>query len=938
MSNLDSTASSRATPTASLADYVSDIQINILRGLPADRATYYFLAITDSAKFRQTLCHLTESDSFLHSEAERPKRGTTTKSAINVAFALEGLRALGDVGDSAPENWDGMRGSRSIHAVVALYGHEPERYQDDCQQLETNQADKRYRVLHVESGFALFNQDEQRVPYRIEHFGFRDGISQPYVYLGDQRPYPGGGKRRHDDRWAPIAPGEFILGHRDEDDVVQPAPENAELRRNGTYLVFRKLSQDVVGFRDFLANQRDDLKQRDRLAAQMIGRWPNGAPLVRSPEVPREFDLSSLNDFRYEAEDPDGRRCPFGSHVRRRNPRDTGNREDANRHRLIRRGIPYGTCLPEGNADDGQPRGLLFVAYNARIDLQFEFLQRQWVNRGEFVVQEGNRKDPIIGANSDELADQFIIPGQPAPVFRLPRFVAVKGGDYFFVPGVAALRELARVDSDGKLNVEDLKFRSPQRYPNLGIAKSPELFDSDHLKEIGQELLQRQSAPTIATRRVPLIDYPGAPAKPQTIAIVAKRHHVEHVLCNDDIYQVTPYAHRIEKISGNRMMVGMQSNDPEREKRLELLHAAVKKAGTDHISGLVRQLTSAAIDRLRPYGKFDIVKDIGRVVPVGLPAAYFGVAGPGWVSPTAIAAKFGKRDIGDVPRDWLRTLDPMLESEEPLTTMQSWTRFAFLEIFVNIQNAAELTELAERSIAELLQHIDAVVSDAESQRSIRIGDGGGDRDNPEPAATLLDHLVDLSQEHDAFGLSRSEYLEHTRLLLAEMTVGGIETVNKALTNVVDFLLDQPQVLATLIQAAKADADDVIDAVIREILRFEPVSPALFRRCSKTDEIEPGESIEEGSVVCLLLQVAGFDPQPGQKSPMEFDAQRPKESYLQFGLAPHYCGGAELAEVALREIVKQIVQLPNLRRAAGPSGEKQEFLKLADSLCARFDPY
>ena len=72
--------------------------------------------------------------------------------------------------------------------------------------------------------------------------------------------------------------------------------------------------------------------------------------------------------------------------------------------------------------------------------------------------------------------------------------------------------------------------------------------------------------------------------------------------------------------------------------------------------------------------------------------------------------------------------------------------------------------------------------------------------------------------------------------------------------------------------------------------------------------------------------------------MEFDAQRPKESYLQFGLAPHYCGGAELAEVELREIVKQIVQLPNLRRAAGPSGEKQEFLKLADSLCARFDPY
>ncbi|MDA0262073.1 MAG: hypothetical protein O3A21_07775, partial [Proteobacteria bacterium] len=176
----------------------------------------------------------------------------------------------------------------------------------------------------------------------------------------------------------------------------------------------------------------------------------------------------------------------------------------------------------------------------------------------------------------------------------------------------------------------------------------------------------------------------------------------------------------------------------------------------------------------------------------------------------------------------------------------------------------------------------------------------------------------------------------TRLLLAEMVVGGVETVNKALTNVIDFLLSRPPLLAITKAAAAAGDDAAVDAIIREILRFDQVSSALFRLCVREDEIEPGESISVGTMVCALLQVAGFEPLPGQSPPLEFDVTRPKESYLQFGLAPHYCGGAIVAEIELREILKQIVMLPNLRRAAGPRGEKTEFLKLADSLCVRFD--
>ena len=303
-------------------DQANDIQINILRRVPVDRATYYFLAITDATKFRKTLRRFAKSNVYLHSEAERPKRGTTTKSAMNLAFTLGGLRtlnvdeytlasfpqpfrdgmsscahSLGDTGDSAPKYWDGALGSRNIHAIVALHGHEASRYQRDCRQIEANQAGKGYRILHTESGAALFDEDESGAPYRIEHFGFRDGISQPYVHLGGQRPMPGGGKPERDDGWAPIAPGEFILGYRDENEVVQPAPASDALRRNATYLVFRKLSQDVVGFRYFLTKQRTDPDQRELLAAQMVGRWRNGTPLVRSPNAPRVLEPASLNNF-----------------------------------------------------------------------------------------------------------------------------------------------------------------------------------------------------------------------------------------------------------------------------------------------------------------------------------------------------------------------------------------------------------------------------------------------------------------------------------------------------------------------------------------------------------------------------------------------------------------------------------------------------------------
>ena len=144
------------------------------------------------------------------------------------------------------------------------------------------------------------------------------------------------------------------------------------------------------------------------------------------PTIQREFD------------------CPLGAHVRRTNPRDIGGTNDVRRHRILRRSIGYGgPLLPEGKLGDGNKRGLLFVAVNSRIDLQFEVVQAAWINRGELLGQAGLGRCPITGANRRRAEDAFLEAGAVAPVVGIPRFVITRGGDYFFAPGINALKAIA---------------------------------------------------------------------------------------------------------------------------------------------------------------------------------------------------------------------------------------------------------------------------------------------------------------------------------------------------------------------------------------------------------------------------------------------------------------------------------------------------------------
>jgi Dyp-type peroxidase family len=269
-----------------------------------------------------------------------------------------------------------------------------------------------------------------------------------------------------------VRAGEFVLGYPNEyglltDRPLVPAaadpaavlpPDAAtgerDLGRNGTYVVVRQMQQDVPGFWRFMRAAAGD-GDATALAAKMVGRWPGGAPLVDAPggDDPAH---ATANGFGYANADPVGMRCPVGAHVRRANPRDSldpnpGTADSIavnRRHRLLRRGRKYGPPadvdgLRSGTASaDDVDRGLHFICVGGNIARQFEFVQRAWVGSPKFATLYDDA-DPLIGRHRPD-GGTFTIPDRPVRrrVTGLPQFVTVRGGSYFFLPGLHALRYL----------------------------------------------------------------------------------------------------------------------------------------------------------------------------------------------------------------------------------------------------------------------------------------------------------------------------------------------------------------------------------------------------------------------------------------------------------------------------------------------------------------
>ncbi len=263
-------------------------------------------------------------------------------------------------------------------------------------------------VARCEGVELLSSLDLEATPpfdYAHDHFGYRDRLSQPAIEGSGEEPTPGSGKA--------LKAGEFILGYPDENGPAVQQPQPGILSRNGSFMAYRRLEEHVGAFRDFLKEHGQTPEEQELVAAKLMGRWRSGAPLVLAPDKDDPAlgaDPMRNNNFNYKQQDPLGYAVPLGSHIRRMNPRDTG--ENMNRRRMIRRGATYGPPLPEGAPEDGKERGIAAFVICASLVRQFEFAQNVWVNDRNF-HELGNERDPIIGHQDGTL--EFKIPRASDP-------------------------------------------------------------------------------------------------------------------------------------------------------------------------------------------------------------------------------------------------------------------------------------------------------------------------------------------------------------------------------------------------------------------------------------------------------------------------------------------------------------------------------------------
>jgi Dyp-type peroxidase family len=436
-------------------------------------------------------------------EGHGAKPGTVEAAWTNIALTFPGLQLLGapgldtmpeefkagmraraaqlgDVDDSDPTHWLAPFDSpqNPIHAMVILAA-------DDSDDLNAIYADVQAIAQKHGTVEAAPAQDGNTRPGANaghEHFGFKDGISQPGIDGLTESSKTGQDQ---------IAAGEFIIGYPDEDGHISgqgasaapqpgqpgyppspsptPAPGLPPWTKDGSFVVYRRLRQNVAGFQQFLESEAPKHGlNADQLGAKLVGRWRTGAPLERTPDEgagvdPAAQDPSTadptlltdakINNFDYAPDDADGHLVPRAAHIRKTNPRseDLPGKQESNRRRLLRRGAPYGPDFvpneqpypPSGPPPADQDRGLLFICYQASIANGFEFIQETWVNKPNFPSGDdgGDGRDPII---SQDVAQ---------PDFRLAqgvhlttqRWVTTTGGEYLFSPSVAAIHQLTGV-------------------------------------------------------------------------------------------------------------------------------------------------------------------------------------------------------------------------------------------------------------------------------------------------------------------------------------------------------------------------------------------------------------------------------------------------------------------------------------------------------------
>jgi deferrochelatase/peroxidase EfeB len=459
---------------------LADIQGNVLRGFGYPRVRHFALGVGDAAAARQFLAGLLPG-----AEGSCPQVTTAAhwrekpRYTLNAGFTWQGLEALGvpqqvlaafpvafqqgpavragapdpdyadgvglgDSGASAPEKWIlGGTTTATVHALISLYTRSGDALEHASSDLRSAFADHGVTEISHHDGAAL--------PHGGVHFGYRDGISQPNI--------AGAPGRRLADMQPEAGTGDFLLGR----DHVNTYGGNYlgglpnALGDNATYGAFRILRQDVAGFEAMLDRYAQEARMdRELVAAKLMGRWRNGVPLTLSPDTPEpatpiprahldRFDYAPGADHPAWYDDAQGLRCPVGAHIRRLNPRGAMAMGKPHSRRLVRRGVAYGPPYDPAQPDEAE-RGLLGYFICGDLEMQYEFIQRAWVNQD--IAMHGLRgtREPILGLQPDT-GGRFTIrttdARDPIVLGGLPTLTDTRGSAYCLLPGVGGLRYLA---------------------------------------------------------------------------------------------------------------------------------------------------------------------------------------------------------------------------------------------------------------------------------------------------------------------------------------------------------------------------------------------------------------------------------------------------------------------------------------------------------------
>ncbi|KAF7541624.1 dyp-type peroxidase [Neopestalotiopsis clavispora] len=502
---------------------LSHIQGDIVVGMAKKMENFVFFNITkegrkDKAKsfrehlasFRPRITTAEQAQEFRELVDRTKERGRQPNKALNIAFSAKGLKLLGiepkdikdepfnngqlasakDLGDDVTK-WDPMFKDTSntfeaqdgIHGVIIVVASDKDKLQEAMNDINTDFQLKNRQTASINISTI---EGHVRAPEEgHEHFGFKDGITQPFLQGLDEN------KLEKTDTAKSIPPGVILLG-RPGDPNMRGRPEWA---LDGSFLAFRKLEQRVPEFRaDIQSLARDLNMDPELLGARLVGRWKNGGSVQmfpnQAPSQQEAQDPKKVQSVSFSIQDQ--KSCPFVAHIRKTNPRQDLEQFNIDNavapHRIFRRGIQYG---PEVGKDEtktdpdpksDKQRGLLFACYQSNITEGFEFIQKAWISNPTFPPDANvTRKtqpvpknphfrnlsgiDPLLGTPTVDSfrkvvgldanaripqtaidALRSIVGANPSKLdavtdLRGKDWVVSRGGEYFFSPSITALKK-----------------------------------------------------------------------------------------------------------------------------------------------------------------------------------------------------------------------------------------------------------------------------------------------------------------------------------------------------------------------------------------------------------------------------------------------------------------------------------------------------------------